>query len=328
MTRQVKLQFINPENKEPLLQEEKGYIEIKSGNLIAPLINGIPRFVTSRENYAQSFGFQWNHWHDSLSESRGSSVKHTELIYSRTGFNNLPVEGKSILECGMGGGDDTEALLTLPFKEIHSFDISNSVERAAKYLDDERLTLSQASIYEIPYPDESFDYVFCHRVIMHTPEPQRAIDCICKKLKPGGYLFIHSYKKTPEYMSEFRYKYRPWMSNLPKQLVYILVNILAWPLHIVCSCMNRLGHRMRALRYQYIPWYYVYRQGEYRDMTPAQRVELEKMITFDALTPAYDNPMTTQELINALRRNNIEIVSLEDGLISPVYATGRKKKGQ
>jgi hypothetical protein len=44
----------------------------------------------------------------------------------------------------MGGGDDTEALLTLPFKEVHSFDISNSVERAKKYLEDKRLTISQA----------------------------------------------------------------------------------------------------------------------------------------------------------------------------------------
>lgn len=320
------ISFINPHNQEPLQREERGYAEISSGKLIAPIVNEIPRFVAAEDDYAHSFGFQWNRWHNSLSESRGSLVRHKELIYTRTGFDKLPVEGKTLLECGMGGGDDTEALLTLPFKEIHSFDISNSVERARKYLNDERLTISQASIYEIPYPDEVFDFVFCHRVIMHTPDPFKAIDSICKKLKPSGYLFIHSYKKSPEYMKEFRYKYRPWVSRLPKQLVYLYVSLLAWPMHLLSASLNRLGRKTTSFRYQYMPWYFVHKHGEYRDMSVAQRIELEKMITFDALTPAYDKPMTTSELVAAMDKHNIDVISLEDSMISPVYATGRKRE--
>ena len=39
----------------------------------------------------------------------------------------------------MGGGDDTEVLVTLPFAEIHSFDLSSAVERAHKHLKDNLL---------------------------------------------------------------------------------------------------------------------------------------------------------------------------------------------
>jgi hypothetical protein len=102
------------------------------------------------------------------------------------------------------------------------------------------------------------------------------------------------------------------------------VNLFGWPMHLASTMMNRLGTKARSFRHQYLPWYFVQASGEYRNMNTKQRIELEKMITFDALTPAYDNPMTTDELINALKRNNISIVSLEDGMISPVYATGQK----
>jgi hypothetical protein len=75
------IRLVNLLNQQSLRRENHGYIEINSGKLIAPIINGIPRFVAASDNYAHSFGFQWNHWRNNLSESRGSSVKHIELIY-------------------------------------------------------------------------------------------------------------------------------------------------------------------------------------------------------------------------------------------------------
>src|SRR3546814_10594638 len=71
----------------------------------------------------------------------------------------------------MGGGDDTEVLLKFPFSKIYSFDFSNSVDRARKFIKDDRSYMFQASILGIPLPDRSFDFVFCHRVIQHTPDP-------------------------------------------------------------------------------------------------------------------------------------------------------------
>ena len=43
-------------------------------------------------------------------------------------------------------------------REVPSEGIAPVAQRAAQHLDDPRLTLSQASIYEIPYPDDSFDF--------------------------------------------------------------------------------------------------------------------------------------------------------------------------
>src|SRR3546814_17151326 len=75
----------------------------------------------------------------------------------------------------MGGGDDTEVLLKFPFSKIYSFDFSNSVDRARKFIKDDRSYMFQASILGIPLPDRSFAFVFCHRVIQHTPDPEGAL---------------------------------------------------------------------------------------------------------------------------------------------------------
>lgn len=43
-----------------------------------------------------------------------------------------------------------------------------------------------ASIYEIPFPDRSFDAVFSHTVLEHVREPDRGLKEMHRVLKPGG----------------------------------------------------------------------------------------------------------------------------------------------
>ena len=183
--------FININTQNNLIVDGENLVDELSGEVIAHIVDDIPRFV-KLNNYADSFGFQWNHWDSNLSSIRNPKFGHHEVLIKRTNFDKLDLKDKTIIECGAGGGDDTEVFCSLPFSEIHSFDLSNSINRSKKYINDPRVVLSQASIYEIPYPDEAFDFVFCHRVLQHTPDPILALKNICKKVKKGGsYLLTH-----------------------------------------------------------------------------------------------------------------------------------------
>jgi 2-polyprenyl-3-methyl-5-hydroxy-6-metoxy-1,4-benzoquinol methylase len=297
-----------------------------SGIAVAQVIAGVPRFVKPEENYAESFGWQWKQWAHNQSEDRGANVKQRQLILERTHFEKYSLEGKTILECGMGGGDDTEVLLTLPFAEIHSFDLSTSVERAHEHLKDPRLFISQASIYATPYPDESFDFVYCHRMLQHTPDPENAMRAICKKVKPGGVIFVHSYKRSKRYMSEWRYKYRWLTTRLPKQIVFAYVSLFGDLMHHLVHFVSTLGPRGTDLAYRFIPFYKLQRVGVYA-VPRREAIELEKMITFDALTPKFDSPMTTEQFTGILTEEGFVIEHLEDGFASPIYATARKRLG-
>ena len=58
-----------------------------------------------------------------------------------------------------------------------------------------------ASIMELPFPDNHFDYVISSDVIEHTPDPQKATLEMIRVLKPGGKICVTTPNKTIWYFS-------------------------------------------------------------------------------------------------------------------------------
>ena len=319
--------FVDPKTGDPLEASGNRLQNASTGETVATIVRGVPRFVRPEENYAEAFGFQWQNWLTLSDAAHGAHGKFDEIL-ERTHWKDYPTQGASVLECGMGGGDDTEVLLQLGFREVHAFDLSSAVDRAAAALRDPRLVLSQASIFEIPYPDESFDFVFCHRVLQHTPDPVRALRSVCRKVRPGGVLFAHCYKRSDTHMRCFKYKYRPLTTRLPYRWVHRYVTTCGPALHALNRLLYRLGPRGRRISYEWVPYYH-YRG--YLDLDPPRLRQLEQLNTFDALTPAYDLPLTREEFCGAIESEGFRIEHLFDPPISPLYCTavrgGRPSSG-
>jgi len=310
--------FVDPTTREPLEEKEGMLYNCRTGKRIAKIIDGIPRFVDPDSYTADNFAFQWKHWSDTLSDKRSTGRKKYELLRRRTHFDQYPTDGATLLECGMGGGDDTEVLLNFGFSQLHAFDISTSVERAAQYLNDPRLILSQASIYEIPYPDYSFDFVFCHRVLQHTPDPEESLRSICTKVKPGGTLFAHCYKRSWRYMMRYKYKYRWLTKRISYEYVYWYVEKFGKFFHILNAILYRGGFIGKAIAKQFIPFEFI---REFGDFGPKQLLELEKLVTFDALTPRYDLPLTGRKFRQIIEGHGFRIEHIRDPSSSPLYCT-------
>jgi ubiquinone/menaquinone biosynthesis C-methylase UbiE len=313
--------FIDPATGGSVVQVDGALADPASGRVIARIEHGIPRFVDAQETYASSFGWQWNRWEDALSDQRSGLDAKRKLVLERTRFEELDLDGATILECGMGGGDDTEVLLTLPFSEVHSFDLSNSVDRARRTIDDARLVLSQASIFAIPYPDQAFDVVYCHRVIQHTPDPERALRCVARKVKPGGILFVHSYNRSWRCMSNFKYRYR-WITRRmrPEQLASIIER-RGPRLHRINQWARRRGRIVAFLASTVVPFEPIL---EYGDASPEQVLEIGKLVTFDALSPRFDNPMRASTFRRAITEEGFEILHLNDRSDAPLWCTARR----
>lgn len=309
--------FADPQTHEDLLLRDCAYVNPRTGATVARIVRGVPRFVKPDEDYGENFGFEWNHWKVLSDRHMASDAKRAEIM-GRTHFEEFDLEGRTILECGMGGGDDTEILMSLPFSEIHSFDLSAAVDRAAGYLKDDRLTLSQASIFSIPYRDETFDFVYCHRVLQHTPDPVRALQSIARKVKLGGVLFAHAYKRSPAYMRHYKYKYRWLTSRLPHRYTFWFLDRFGLDLRKMkrtcASSSSRLLNRLGEL----VPYEL---QHSYPGMTDTDLREFEKLLTFDHLTPRYDIPMTTDEFRGAIEASGFRVVHLWDPPRSPLLCT-------
>jgi ubiquinone/menaquinone biosynthesis C-methylase UbiE len=315
--------FVNPLTQNNLLQESDSYIDSASSNVVAHIDAGLPRFVTREDNYAESFGWQWKHWDTIRKDAYTPGYGLDRVIRDRTRFEEYDTAGKSILECGMGGGDDTAVLLTFPFGQIHSFDLSSSVDRANELLEDDRLVISQASILSIPYPDQSFDFVYCHRVLQHTPDPVEALRSICRKVKPGGILFAHSYKRSLRWMTEWRYKYRWLTKRLPHSWIYWYVNTFGKPMHYVNKVLYRIPV-VRLLAYNFVPFFRWPPQAEGLHAGEDQLIELEKCNTFDAMTPVHDHPMSSKTFRSTIESEGFELEHFFDPVLSPLWCTARR----
>lgn len=47
-----------------------------------------------------------------------------------------------------------------------------------------------ASISDLPFRDETVDFVLCENVLEHIPEPERAITQVWSAIRKGGYLYL------------------------------------------------------------------------------------------------------------------------------------------
>ena len=74
-----------------------------SDNNIFPIINGIPRFVEN-DNYAESFGFQWNLFEETQIDKNSKTTISTDRFYKNTAWTNESLKGKKFLEVGSGAG--------------------------------------------------------------------------------------------------------------------------------------------------------------------------------------------------------------------------------
>jgi ubiquinone/menaquinone biosynthesis C-methylase UbiE len=95
--------------------------------------------------------------------------------YKNDIFNKLGIDfepGKKILDVGCGDGSDAEIFINHFDLNVYGVDIYKD----KKIENLKTLIFKEASIYRIPFVDDSFDYVFCHDVLHHIDEKNQAKD--------------------------------------------------------------------------------------------------------------------------------------------------------
>ena len=132
--------------------------------------------------------------------------------------------GKSVLDVGCGTGRWSKYLASKA-RIIEAIDPSDAVISAAKLLQNEKnIRISKASVNGIPFPDNSFDFVFSLGVLHHIPDTQNAMYECVKKVKSGGYFLVYLYYDFDN-RGKF-YKLLFLASNLIRRVVCILPSTL------------------------------------------------------------------------------------------------------
>jgi len=261
-----------------------------------PIRRGIPRFVPP-ENYAGSFGFQWNKFPRVNLDSYNGTTLNRDTILRRTGWSPSHLSTKTIVECGCGAGCDTEVLAELA-QTLVSVDLSAAVDAIGPEvaLRDNVLML-QADLGRLPLRQAAFDVVYCHRVLQHTPDPELYFHKMAPHVKAGGEFFVHIYDSHIRSLLAAKYWLRPLTRRMRPETVLRVLQTVGPSLYRMLGVLEPL--RIRRLLKLLVP--FKNHQSHLRTagsrLSPEEEYNLSLLIALDALTPAYDNPRSPKTVI-------------------------------
>jgi len=248
-----------------------------------PVHGGVPRFVP-RENYAASFGFQWNrHRRTQLDSFTGLPISR-ERLFAVSGWPQH-MEGELVLEAGSGAGRFTEVLVGTG-ATLYSFDFSTAVD--ANFRNNgagPNLHVSQADILRMPFAPASFDKVMCLGVLQHTPDPEASFRSLAAQVKPGGQLVIDVYTLRLVALLQWKYLLRPLTTRMNSATLYRWIARLTPPLIPVAAVLRRLFGRAGARLVPIVEYSHL-------GLTPEVNRDWAILDTFDMYSPAHDHPQS------------------------------------
>ena len=189
---------------------------------------------------------------------------------------------------------------------LYSIDYSEAVEanlsNNKKFKS--RLILSQASIYSMPFKNNSFDKVFCFGVLQHTPSFRESISALVSKVKINGEVVIDFYPYKGFYTKlHSKYILRPITKRISKKLLFHLIK-KSVPLSLFFfDILNRLklGFLTRFLPITDV-------RGFPKSLSNKDRLEWAIMDTFDAFSPEFDKPQRLNKVIQMFKEEGCEVI--------------------
>jgi SAM-dependent methyltransferase len=305
-----------------LLAKKAKAKEIWSGELKStetgkrfPIIRGIPRFVPE-ENYATSFGYQWNHFSKLQLDSANGANHSRERLLSETLWSEEDLKGQWVLDAGCGTGRFSEVTASLGAKAV-AMDYSSAVVAAAENLSRfKNANVVQGDIFAPPFAAGSLPFVFSLGVLQHTPNPEQAIRTLVSLLGEEGRFAFTIYRRRWYTLLCGKYLVRPMTKKMPKEELLKWVKRAMPVLFPATDLLYRVPVVDKICRFAIPVANYPKKQG----FTRAQRYEEAILDTFDALSPAYDQPMSIGEVTDVMK--DLEVPAYQILTKTPINLVG------
>src|SRR5262249_23888637 len=303
--------------------DERDGEEIVSGGLVCPscrqrhaVVRGIPRFVASKDNYAQAFGWQWNRWrtlqidrlsHHHLSEKRFIADSRWDPAW---------IKGKLILDAGCGAGRFTDVAAQLGARVV-ACDLSSAIDACrANCAEPEGLSPIrgdvahvQANLLDLPLRVGVFDAGFCMGVIQHTPDPAKVMRALPRLLNAGGRLAYNFYEQNVLRNFEvIKYALRRITPNWPEPRLLALCKAIVAVLFPVTFVMSRIPIVRVMMRF--VPICATHNA----ELTMRQQYQWTLLDTFDWFNPRYEICQDHREVAKLLNEIGLSEVGSAPGL--------------
>jgi SAM-dependent methyltransferase len=286
--------------------------EILEGSLLSPsrerypIRGGIPRFVSSEE-YADTFGFEWNrHARIYFDDKDKYRIYSTQAqLKQKLGFSPEKIKGQTILDVGCGTGANGAAIAEWGAREVFCVDLSSAVRAAyANTRHFSNVHVIQADLFKLPFSHASFDILYSIGVLHHTLDTAKAFFSLVPFLKKHGIIAIWVYADSPDLVQRLSDRLRSVTTRMNPRLLY-------------------------ALCWLAVPAYYVYKipflgKSIFHFLPPVSQEpywEDRVLDTFDWYSPPFQWKHTYPEVYRWFQEANLTDIHLLD---VPVSMWGKK----
>lgn len=200
----------------------------------------------------------FNLWKDfSKQEYYAQTKAYLQERFEKNGIQLNRIQ--TALDDGCGGGRYTFALKDLGCDKITGVDISeNSVNFARKMNPFREVEVSflQTSVLDLPFENESFDFVFSNGVLHHTRDTFKGIAEIFRILKKGGNCWLYLYGGKDSFFWDMVDFCRNLLQSIPQNYMQTLMKTMGYP-------AGRIFHRCDFF---YVPIHNRYYSSEVEQM--------------------------------------------------------------
>ena len=301
----MSIQLINPKNNLPLRHFNDTLVD--SENSIIPIINGVAR-IAELDNYTENFGVQWNKFDTTQLDRENECFALSKTrFFAESEWCLDELAGIDILEVGSGAGRFSKVVLEHTQANLYSVDYSDAVSANFKnnhLIAPDRFHLFQASVYEMPFPDNSFDKVFCFGVLQHTPNFEFSVNALINKAKPGGEIVVDFYPINGWWTKiHAKYLFRPWTKKINHQTLFKLIeNNVDWLINL-SNILNKVGLGYLT---RFLPLVDLNTLPK-RDLSKAQIREWVVLDTFDMFSPEHDHPQKISDVAKMFNANGADV---------------------
>lgn len=207
-----------------------------------------------KKETSSSFAYEWEKFSKMIKEWK----KNFDFYFEPIGSINF-LKGKTILEVGCGKGRHTFYVAKI-VKEVIAVDFGRAVDIA--FLNNKNISnvhFVQADIYNLPFRENYFDFIFSIGVLHHLPTPEQGFRKLVNLLNNRGGILIYVYhsfsaKTFKFYLLWFVNIFRWFTTKISYKVLYILCYpiaffsflILIWPYRIFFRNLIKTGWPLGA----------------------------------------------------------------------------------
>ena len=230
-------------------QEPKRYLSVSNTSKVAS-------FVSEKESNldkdtVDSFGEEWLKFNAFTAKEINIAGSQYFDIVDHTMINKDTV----VLDLGCGSGRWTKYIAN-KVKLVEAVDPSSAIYSTVKLNEEEKnVRVTQASVSNIPFNDNTFNFVVCLGVLHHIPDTQQALIDVVKKLKTGGSILLYLYYSLDNRGGLYKFVFnistffRLIISKMPHFLKKFSCDIIAlfiyYPLVILTRLLYLLFNKKR-----------------------------------------------------------------------------------